>query len=83
MLGGIGFTMSIFITNLAFVGGEPAFVTNTVNASKMAILVASLSAGTAGFLWLRLLGRPNLGDTDMDTMDYLEEDDGSIIEEAG
>src|SRR3712207_6851987 len=45
LLGGIGFTMSIFITNLAFAGQA-----ETVNASKMAILLASLVAGTAGFL---------------------------------
>lgn len=56
ILGGIGFTMSIFITNLAF-NGNPA----VVNASKMAILVASLAAGTLGFLWLRLSGRPAAG----------------------
>ena len=49
LLGGIGFTMSIFITNLAF-----AESTNLVNASKMAILLASLMAGGLGFLWLRL-----------------------------
>ena len=65
LLGGIGFTMSIFITNLAFVG-EAA----VVNASKMAILLASLTAGTAGFLWLKLLGQPVAGDEDMDTMDF-------------
>ena len=52
ILGGIGFTMSIFITNLAFVGNM-----ETINASKMAILFASLTAGTIGFLWLKLLGR--------------------------
>ena len=40
ILGGIGFTMSIFITNLAF-AGEPA----ALNSSKMAILLASLTAG--------------------------------------
>jgi NhaA family Na+:H+ antiporter len=51
ILGGIGFTMSIFIANLAFAGSP-----ETINASKMAILLASLTAGTAGFLWLRLLG---------------------------
>jgi len=50
ILGGIGFTMSIFITNLAF-SGNPA----TINASKLAILLASLAAGVLGFLWLRLL----------------------------
>lgn len=53
ILGGIGFTMSIFITGLAFTGNTAA-----INASKMAILAASLAAGSLGFLWLRLLGQP-------------------------
>lgn len=65
LLGGIGFTMSIFITNLAFTG-EPALV----NASKMAILLASLAAGVVGFTWLKLFGKPLESDTDMDTMDF-------------
>jgi NhaA family Na+:H+ antiporter len=52
ILGGIGFTMSIFITNLAFVGN-----TEVVNATKMAILLASLTAGIAGFIWLRLIAK--------------------------
>jgi NhaA family Na+:H+ antiporter len=49
LLGGIGFTMSIFITNLAF-----ATSADVVNSSKLAILVASLVAGAAGFGWLRM-----------------------------
>ena len=53
ILGGIGFTMSIFIANLAF-PGDPV----TTNASKLAILIASLTAGTTGFLWLRFFGNP-------------------------
>ncbi|MEO8197652.1 MAG: Na+/H+ antiporter NhaA [Thermoanaerobaculia bacterium] len=61
ILGGIGFTMSIFITNLAFAGEPPA-----LNASKMAILLASLAAGTLGFLWLRFVGRPGSADGDAD-----------------
>ena len=68
LLGGIGFTMSIFITNLAFVGHA-----EIINASKMAILSASLAAGILGFVWLKLLGAPVEGDTDPDTMDF---DDG-------
>ena len=51
-LGGIGFTMSIFITNLAF--GDDAIL---INASKIAILTASLTAGSAGILGLFLSGR--------------------------
>lgn len=53
MLGGIGFTMSIFIANLAFAANAEA-----VNASKIAILAASLTAGTIGFLWFRLRPPP-------------------------
>ena len=53
LLGGIGFTMSIFITNLAFAGNA-----EMINASKMAILLASLTAGTIGFLWLKLFTKP-------------------------
>lgn len=56
ILGGIGFTMSIFITNLAFAGN-----TEIVNASKMAIVLASLIAGIIGFLWLRFLVKPDEG----------------------
>jgi Na+:H+ antiporter, NhaA family len=65
LLGGIGFTMSIFITNLAFVGHA-----DVINSSKMAILVASLTAGTIGFLWLKFLGASKGDDHDPDTMDF-------------
>jgi Na+:H+ antiporter, NhaA family len=65
LLGGIGFTMSIFITNLAFAGNA-----EEVNASKMAILFASLVAGAAGFLFLKLFGAPVRGDDDLDAMDF-------------
>lgn len=68
LLGGIGFTMSIFITNLAFAGSP-----ELVNASKMAILLASLMAGVLGFAWLKLFGAPTAADVDPDTMD-LEQD---------
>ena len=68
ILGGIGFTMSIFITNLAFVGDM-----ETINSSKIAILLASLSAGTIGFLWLRIFGQREETDTDPDTMDFAAE----------
>lgn len=52
LLGGIGFTMSIFITNLAFVG-----TADIITASKIAVLLASLTAGTIGFLWLRFIAK--------------------------
>ena len=54
MLAGIGFTMSIFITLLAFKNdGE-----EVINYSKIAILLASFIAGTAGFLFLKFTLRP-------------------------
>ena len=65
ILGGIGFTMSIFITNLAFTGSA-----EMINASKMAILLASLAAGTFGFVWLKLFGAPEEFDEDLDAMDF-------------
>ncbi|MDP1677147.1 MAG: Na+/H+ antiporter NhaA [Bacteroidota bacterium] len=51
-LGGIGFTMSIFITLLAFNDGE------IINNSKIAILIASVIAGTIGFLLLKATLKP-------------------------
>lgn len=45
-LGGIGFTMSIFVTLLAF---DSATV---INHGKFAILISSLIAGLIGFIWL-------------------------------
>lgn len=54
MLGGIGFTMSIFITILAF--HDPEVVTS----SKIAILIASMLAGLFGFVYLKyILGKKN------------------------
>jgi NhaA family Na+:H+ antiporter len=47
ILGGIGFTMSIFITLLAFDNSD------IINNSKIAILVASLCAGMTGFIFLK------------------------------
>lgn len=54
MLGGIGFTMSIFITLLAFKNDGEEVITY----SKIAILIASFVAGTIGFLWLKFTLRP-------------------------
>lgn len=47
LLGGIGFTMSIFITGLAFVDES------LIAQSKFAILIASLLAGTVGYVLVR------------------------------
>lgn len=78
MLGGIGFTMSIFISNLAFVGADADFVLKTVNSSKMAILVASLAAGTAGYLWLSILSKRAAAGTDEDLINYADDEDEAL-----
>ena len=52
LLAGIGFTMSIFIANLAFANDAAQ-----VDASKMAILLASIVAATAGIAWLAVASR--------------------------
>ncbi|WP_108821430.1 Na+/H+ antiporter NhaA [Dysgonomonas sp. Marseille-P4361] len=52
MLGGIGFTMSIFITLLAFKGNM-----HYINESKLMILLASLASGIIGYTWLNYILR--------------------------
>ncbi len=51
-LAGIGFTMSLFISDLAFADGS------LVEAAKLGILVASLVAGVVGWTILRGASRP-------------------------
>ena len=48
ILGGVGFTMSLFITNLAFT--NQAFI----DSAKIGIMTGSLLAGVLGFIALRL-----------------------------
>ena len=48
LLGGMGFTMSVFIAGLTFSGAD-------LNLAKLSILVASSVAGVSGYLWLRWL----------------------------
>ncbi len=64
LLGGIGFTMLIFITNLAFTGDA-----ESINALKTAIVIASLVAGLLGFFWLKVRGAPLATDPYLYTMD--------------
>jgi NhaA family Na+:H+ antiporter len=55
LLGGIGFTMSLFIANLAF-GNTPA-----LDTAKVAILAASVVSGVAGAVVLLKRTRPRSG----------------------
>jgi NhaA family Na+:H+ antiporter len=56
ILGGIGFTMSIFITNLAFPGDA-----TLIMSSKLAIFAASLASGVGGWSFLRRARRSDGG----------------------
>ena len=49
MIGGIGFTMSLFVANLAF------RIAGVENEAKAMILIASLVAGVLGYCWLRFV----------------------------
>jgi NhaA family Na+:H+ antiporter len=48
LLAGIGFTMSIFISNLAFSSND-----DLINSSKVAVLFASLTAAVLGWIFLK------------------------------
>lgn len=52
MLGGIGFTVSLFIATLSF-GGNPAMA-DLLNHAKLGIVIGSLVSGLLGFIWLHL-----------------------------
>jgi NhaA family Na+:H+ antiporter len=51
-LGGIGFTMSIFVADLAFLGNP-----ELIFQAKIGILAASLFSGLFGFFWLRNIAK--------------------------
>lgn len=51
-LGGIGFTMSIFVSDLAFLGQD-----TLIFQAKIGILCASLFSGLFGYIWLRFIAK--------------------------
>ena len=51
MLGGIGFTVSLFIATLTFDAADPAQA-YLLDHAKLGIVAGSLIAGIAGFVWL-------------------------------
>ncbi|MFZ3274567.1 MAG: Na+/H+ antiporter NhaA, partial [Lutibacter sp.] len=53
ILGGLGFTMSLFITNLAY-NDE-----SLISAAKMGIILGSLIAGFTGYMVLKMQLKPN------------------------
>ncbi len=51
-LGGIGFTMSIFVADLAFIGNP-----ELIFQAKVGVLFASLVAGIFGYFWLKTVSK--------------------------
>lgn len=51
LLGGIGFTVSLFIANLSFGTGDP-YLSHLLNNAKLGIVIGSLLAGVGGWLSL-------------------------------
>jgi NhaA family Na+:H+ antiporter len=51
-LGGIGFTMSIFVADLAFISSP-----ELIFQSKVGVLVASLFSGLFGYFWLKKVSK--------------------------
>lgn len=64
-LAGIGFTMSIFITNLAYKTDAAL-----ANSSIMAILLTSLATGIIGYVWLVLFADSENNPESADTISY-------------
>lgn len=73
LLGGIGFTMSIFVTELAFSGMEEHLV-----AAKMGILLASAIAGVLGYSWMKFFVKPQ----NQTEGQHLAEEDGALVGES-
>ncbi len=68
-LAGVGFTMSIFITNLAFKADAAL-----INSSIMAVLLTSLASGIIGYLWLIFSAESKFVEETWDTISYDDED---------
>ena len=51
LLGGIGFTVSLFIANLSFAGGYP----DLLNQAKFGVLLGTTVAGISGYMVLNAI----------------------------
>lgn len=56
LLGGLGFTMSLFIANLAYTDEA------LVSAAKMGVIIGSLVAGVLGYIILRITLKPKVSE---------------------
>ncbi len=67
-LGGIGFTVSLFIANLSY-ANVPDVGTDLLNQAKVGIIIGSLLSGLMGYFWLN--------STLPKTLDEMAEDNGT------
>ena len=58
-LGGIGFTMSIFVDTLSFSDQVPEIMTKLRDMGKVAVLMGSLCAGVLGSLLIIIFDKKN------------------------
>jgi NhaA family Na+:H+ antiporter len=77
MLGGIGFTMSLFVSNLAFRQME------LLAEAKLAVLATSVIAGMAGYVFLSRLRPEGPGKMDEGSEDGAVPDNGTPQQEMG
>ena len=56
-LGGIGFTMSIFVDTLSFSDQAPAVMEQLRDAGKIAVLLGSVSSGVLGSILINIVSR--------------------------
>ena len=54
VVGGIGFTVSLFIANLSFGTGDP-FMSKILNDAKLGILLGSILAGVLGYFCMKMV----------------------------
>ena len=50
MLGGIGFTVSLFIANLSY---DAPDLVSLLNEAKLGIFAGTIASGLIGYFWLR------------------------------
>ncbi|MDE6633307.1 MAG: Na+/H+ antiporter NhaA [Muribaculaceae bacterium] len=67
VLGGIGFTVSLFIANLTF--GEDVYLSQILNNAKLGILIGSFLAGFLGWFFLNLTLPKSLKNQESESID--------------
>ncbi|MFP6617036.1 MAG: Na+/H+ antiporter NhaA, partial [Candidatus Hydrogenedentota bacterium] len=53
-LAGIGFTISLFVNELAFLGIEPEHAEELISSGKIGIFIASILSAVVGLVWLKV-----------------------------